>query len=124
MDKLTEMKAKEQQLNGDSQDIEKEFMQSFWEEINKFHMDSAANQDETNENQPSTEPIHNANKVDDLNSLFNDFSGNMDALLSMAFDSYTTITSDNSFEQTKHAENSIDCYGIYTRCAYLHFFSF
>lgn len=111
--KLTEMRAKEQQLNGESLDIEEEFMQSFWKEVNKFDMGNAA-VNETNE-KIGVESNVDCNKEDDSSSLFNEFSGNMDALLSMAIDSYTSNIENSTKDNTSTAENSINCYEIYAR---------
>lgn len=113
LDKLAEMKQKEQQLNGEFQDIEKVFIRSFWDEINKFDVESSPKQSKIHAN-IDADTILDGTKAYDLDSNFSDFSGNMDALLSMAFDSYSSIAKSNSLA----AENSINCYEVYTRYAH------
>lgn len=114
LDKLTEMKAKEQQLNGESQNIIDEFMQSFWKDINKFVVEGSANIYETND-KTGIEPVVGGREEADSSSPFF-HRGNMDALLSMAFDSYTSDIKKNTKDNSLIAENSINCYEVYTRC--------
>lgn len=116
LDKLTEMKAKEQQLNGESQNIEEEFMQNFWKEVSKFDMTDSTEIIETNAQSKVGESNVDGNKEDNLNSISNDFGGNLDALLSMAFDSYTPNIQNTTKCNSLIAEHSFNCYEIYTRC--------
>lgn len=115
LDKLTEMKATEQQLNGESQNIEEEFMQNFWKEVSKFDVKNSAEIVETNA-QTVGESNIDGNQEDDLNSMSNDFGGNLDALLSMAFDSYTSnIKNSTTCSSMIAVEHSFNCYEIYTK---------
>lgn len=115
------MKAKGQQPNGELQDIEADFIQSFWNEANKFHMENLAESNETN---TQTDGESNIIKEDDFGLIFNDFSGNMDALLAMAFDSYTSNITNNTENNMAIVDNSFKCYEIYTRFVWFFSYSF
>lgn len=113
LNKLTEMKAKEQQLNSESQDIEAEFMQKFWKEAEKFNIENSTESKDTN--------IQADSIMDEEDGAASIFSGNMDALLSMAFDSYTSNIKNDTEDDSSMTTDSFNCYEIYTRCVFLFF---
>lgn len=116
LDKLSEMKA--QQTNVDCQDIEEAFMNSFWEEINKFHaieplegvigaiehidlsgcaanvQNNAKDENGVNIVKPNQPEKWNATKSSDEEEtlLSKELMGGMDALLAMVFDQYASNT--------------------------------
>lgn len=111
LDKLTEMKLNGHQLNGEPLDIEELFMRRFWAEIEKFHVKSEPNKIETQSEIANVDENH---EEDDI-SLSIDLSGKIDALLSMAFDEYTTNINTPSEETPSTTEHTTDCYKIYKR---------
>lgn len=115
LDKLSEMKSKEeQQSSGESQDIEQEFMQKFWKEISKFDVDHSAESIETNAQTVELQNV-DGNVEEDVKSMSNDFGSNLDTLLSMAFDSYTSNIKNGTKCDSTIVEKSFDCYETYTR---------
>lgn len=118
LDKLSEMKANEQQTNGESQDIEQEFMQKFWMEASKFDVRNSTESIETNVQTAVDVPsiVDGDDIEEDLNSIPNNFGSNLDTLLSMAFDSYSSkIRGGTKSQPSIVVENSFDCYETYTR---------
>lgn len=119
LDKLTEMKTKGQQLNTESRGIEEVFMKSFWEEVEKFRMDKHIESDEI-----STHVISNEKDApiieDDRSLLSNDLSGDMDALLSMAFDQLETTTNNCKDDDSSLVDQQpLGCYEVFQRFASL-----
>lgn len=114
LDKLSEMKATEQHSNGESQDIEQEFMQKFWSEASKFAMPHSVESIETN---AATVDVRNVggNAEEDLTSISHDFGSNLDTLLSMAFDSYTSNIENGTKCNSSTGADSFNCYETYTR---------
>lgn len=114
LDKLTEMKA-EQSIDT-FKDIEKEFMNSFWEEIEKFKSvepeeeeGACALPDKTGES-TSAKP-----KGDENNFLLQDLTGEADALLSMAFAQYASHAEGITDDSSNGEDDLIDCSKICER---------
>lgn len=128
LDKLTELKG--EQSNDESQNIEEEFMNSFWEEVNKFRVDNSEGNDEDSgqvEN-PSAEissVAHTPNILsldlsqsdgrEESSMLSNELMGEMDALLSMAFEQYATDTTHQIDPVTDIDEEPFNCHRLYER---------
>lgn len=140
LDKLTEMK--EEQASAESEAIEDCFMNSFWEEVNKFHVEepkevttpdangevtersasgeSSSIDDECNQSMKSN-ALRTSDGTESL--LFNEMMSGMDALLSMAFEEYATNTKvENSCvsEDEEDAifeinENPKNCHNLYKK---------
>lgn len=119
LDKLSEMKAKEQQSNGPPQDIEQEFMQKFWKDISKFSIENAAESIEANAPQTGDAQNIDGHVAEDSSAISNDFGSNLDTLLSMAFESYTSNIKGGTKCDTAIVEHSFNCYDIYTRCVHI-----
>lgn len=123
LDKLSEMKAKEQKLNGPSQNIEQEFMQKFWKDVGKFSIKRRVESIETITSQICDTPnVDDVDVGEDPSVNSNDFGSNLDTLLSMAFDAYTSTIKSGAKCDASIAEWSFNCYEIYTRC--VQFFGF
>lgn len=112
LDKLSEMKGK--QSNCDSQDMEILFMNSFWEEINKFEIREPI---ESEANLSASIRICQADYrvQDDCSVLCSEASGEMDTLLSMAFDQYASNSKANAICRPPIDGLSMDCYKLYKR---------
>lgn len=115
LDKLSEMKAKEQQSNGPSQDIEREFMQKFWKDVSKFSVEDTAENIQSDAPRSIDTPNIDIHVDKDSNAISNDFGSNLDTLLSMAFDSYSSNIKGGTKCDTSIVEHSFNCYEIYTR---------
>lgn len=127
LDKLTEMKG--QQSHEELQDIGVVFMNSFWEEVNKFHVedcdendeDSAQAENSSGEAQSvATTPnlsldLINSDGREDTSLLSNDLMGEMDALLSMAFEQYATETTHQIDPVVEIEEESFNCHQLYEK---------
>lgn len=128
LDKLTEMKG--QQSNDESQNIEEVFMNSFWEEINKFRVDESDGNDEDiaqigNPSGEISSVTHTPNILsldlshsegrEESSMLSNDLMGEMDALLSMAFEQYATDTTHQIDTVADIDEESFNCHKLYER---------
>lgn len=126
------MKGDEQQSNNHgSHDIERIFMNNFWEEIEKFYIDETdedakicdetrkGSSDETKEQTELLVSMSNdANVADNQSLVLTDLLGEMDALLSMAFEKYatnTTTTHDDNRRSVEDNEEPIDCYKLYEK---------
>lgn len=87
---------KGQQSSAESQSIEEVFMNSFWEEINKFHINELDEEAVTVENSDSVVPtslsldLSQNDESESRSLLSSDLIGEMDALLSMAFEQCDT----------------------------------
>lgn len=123
LDKLSEMKAKEQQSNGPSQNIEQEFMQNFWKDVSKFSIDNEVESIETIASHTCGIPNVDDFDVENSSVISNDFGSNLDTLLSMVFDSYTSNIKSGTKCDASIEENSFNCYDICTRCVRIFVFN-
>lgn len=126
---MTEMKG--HQSIGESNEIEEVFMNSFWEEVNKFHVEESDENDEKGvlvekpRQAPvsvSTTPTSNLNldlsnndEREENSLLSTDLMGEMDALLSMAFEQYATDTTHHIDTVVEIDEESNNCHKLYEK---------
>lgn len=109
LDKLSDMKT--QQSVDDFEDIEEMFMKSFWEEISKFKTEKF------DEDVACALPKEKPKQIDSIkvekpethNFLLEDLTGEADALLSMAFDEYMSITNGVAENTQQIDEDLINC---------------
>lgn len=114
---------KGEQLIYQSQDMEEVFMKSFWEEVNKFHVnefdendEDGAQAKEVNCLTPSISLNTSVNDETNSNSLVStELLGDMDALLSIAFEQYVTNTTNYQDTTTEIDEDPNNCYKLYER---------
>lgn len=124
LDKLSEMKAKEHQSNGPTQNIEQEFIQKFWNDVSKFSIESEVESIETVASQTCGTPnVDDFDAGEDSSVISNNFGSNLDTLLSMAFDSYTSNIKSGTNCDASIDEHSFNCYEIYTRCVRIFVFN-
>lgn len=115
-----EMKIAERESGNASFDIEKSFMHSFWEEIEKFRIENTTPNEPSNDENTASNTEENPPKETDeeINDQCEDLD-EMDALLSMAFNQCTTSERNNVYQSSElladHA--SVDSYQIYERFA-------
>lgn len=121
LDKLTEMKG--QQSSAESQDIEEVFMNSFWKEVNKFHIEETDEDAVLVEKSESIAPTslsldlsHN-DESEGRSLLSTDLMGEMDALLSMAFEQCATYETNNLDTVVENEEEANNCYKVFEKYA-------
>ncbi|XP_031634279.1 gamma-tubulin complex component 5-like isoform X2 [Contarinia nasturtii] len=121
LNKLSEMKG--QQVNQETQDIEEVFMNNFWEEVNKFHIEEGNESDGIDtQGEEVTEQIDSAASISmtldetEGNSLLStELLGDMDALLSMAFEQYAANTTTQHESAVDINEEPNNCYKLYEK---------
>lgn len=119
---------KGQQSNGESRDVEEVFMNSFWEEVNKFRVEESDDDDESGQIEtPRLEAgsvvetpnfsldLSRNDEVEEKSFLSGDMMGEMDALLSMAFEQYVTDTTQDSGPVIEIDEESTNCHRFYEK---------
>lgn len=118
LDKVHDMKS--EQPADHLQEIEIDFMKSFWEEISKFKIEEPTEEGACAlpKNAAEIKPIQ-IEKQHDTNFLLQDLTGESDALLSMAFEEYVSNTNDIEQHDILNSPNDddeiIDCYKISKR---------
>lgn len=118
LDKVHDMKS--EQPADHLQEIEIDFMKSFWEEISKFKIEEPTEEGACAlpKNAEEIKPIQ-IEKQHDTNFLLQDLTGESDALLSMAFEEYVSNTNDIEQHDILNSpiddDEIIDCYKISKR---------
>lgn len=130
LDKLTEMKG--QQSNTESQDIEHVFMDTFWNEINKFRIKESdegvtesfdtSKTPENIDSQPDSVSVFVPKTSDQRDSLLPNLLGEMDALLSMGLEQYASSTRDEGAIDSEEDDKILgldddpsNCYNLYEK---------
>lgn len=118
---------KGQQSNGESRDIEEVFMNSFWEEVNKFHIEDDVDEESVSveRSRQDTDSVMGTPSLsldfsqsdtrEERSLLSSDLMGEMDALLSMAFEQYATDTTQTVDPVAEIEEESINCHRLYEK---------
>lgn len=117
LDKMSDMKS-EQSID-DLGDIETAFMNSFWEEIQKFRNEPEEGACAIPENAAKEIKPPKCEKQVDNSFLLQDLIGESDALLSMAFEQYISNTNDIAEQQAElssdYVDDPINCHKIAKR---------
>lgn len=118
LDKISDMKMEERQLNNDTTDMEELFMMSFWEEIQKFRIERTGQDDQIDETKSESIIEHQLpTTTSEPKSIQSDEFSEMDTLLSMAFNQCIAIEETNDSHSTCSLSDQppTNCFDIYER---------